>query len=113
MLSSCHTKRETVFSGWIPTEYKRKAGVGLQSDESHEKITANAMEDLLKLESPDTSASRSVATNIHERLKKNRDPSLLGDLVDFYFKTRSKRTRKILTTLRETHSQVNFFEYYC
>ena len=64
------------------------------------------MEDLLKLESDDTHASRDVASRIQHRLKGNRDPSLLGQLVDFYFQTYSKRARKILTTLRETHSQV-------
>ena len=64
------------------------------------------MEELLKLESDDTSASRDVANKIHSRLKGARDPSLLGELVEFYFQTYSKRARKILTTLRETHSQV-------
>lgn len=64
------------------------------------------MEDLLKLESDDTHASRDTASKIQYRLKGSRDPSLLGQLVDFYFQTYSKRARKILTTLRETHSQV-------
>ena len=61
----------------------------------------------MKLESDDTSASRDVASKIQSRLKGTRDPSLLGDLVDFYFQTFSKRARKILTTLREAHSQVS------
>ena len=65
------------------------------------------MEDLLKLESDDTYASRDVASRIQSRLKSTRDPSLLGELVDFYFQTYSKRARKILTTLREAHSQVS------
>ena len=64
------------------------------------------MEDLLELESDDTSASRDVASRIQYRLKRSRDPSLLGELVDFYLQTYSKRARKILTTLREAHSQV-------
>ena len=64
------------------------------------------MEDLLKLESDHTLNSREVASKIQERLRGARDPSLLGELVDFYFKTYSKRARKILTTLREAHSQV-------
>ncbi len=65
------------------------------------------MEDLLNLESSDTSRSREVASKIQSRLKGTRDPSLLGDLVDFYFVSYSKRARKILTTLREAHSQVS------
>lgn len=64
------------------------------------------MEGLLKLESADTLASRCVASEIHKRLNRTRDPLLLGELVDFYFETYSKRTRKILTTLGEAHSQV-------
>ena len=60
----------------------------------------------MKLESDDTSSSRDVASKIQSRLKGTRDPSLLGELVDFYFQTYSKRARKILTTLREAHSQV-------
>lgn len=65
------------------------------------------MEDLLKLESDDTSASRDVASKIQSRLKGNRDPLLLGELVEFYFRNYSKRARKVLTTLREAHSQVS------
>lgn len=65
------------------------------------------MQDLLKLESNDKFASRDVAGKIHYQMKGNRDPSMLGELVEFYFQTYSKRTRKILTTLREAHSQVN------
>lgn len=64
------------------------------------------MEDLLELESADTSASRDVASRIQFSLKGTRDPSLLGQLVEFYFQTYSRRARRILTTLRETHSQV-------
>ncbi len=67
------------------------------------------MEDLLKLESDDTFASRDVASKIQSRLKSTRDPGLLGELVEFYFKTYSRRARKILTTLRETHSQVTIY----
>ena len=65
------------------------------------------MEDLLELESDDTYASRDVASKIQCRLKGTRDPSLLADLVEFYFQTYSKRARKVLTTLREMHSQVS------
>jgi hypothetical protein len=68
------------------------------------------MEELLKLESDDTSASRDVASKIQSRLKGARDPLLLGELVDFYFRNYSKRARKVLTTLRETHSQVSLLE---
>lgn len=64
------------------------------------------MEELLELESDDTYASRDVASKIQCRLKATRDPSLLADLVEFYFQTYSKRARKVLTTLREMHSQV-------
>ena len=60
----------------------------------------------MKLESDDTFASRDVASKIQGHLKSTRDPILLGELVEFYFKTYSRRARKILTTLRETHSQV-------
>ena len=65
------------------------------------------MEDLLKLESDDTIASRDAASKVQSQLKSARDPQLLGELVEFYFTTYSRRARKILTTLRETHSQVS------
>lgn len=64
------------------------------------------MDELWKLESVDTGDSRRVAARLQARLKASRDPTLLSDLVELYFKTGSKRARKILTTLRETHSQV-------
>jgi len=64
------------------------------------------MDGLFKLESTDTRTSRVAASAIHSRLKSTRDPLLLEELVDFYFQTHSKRTRKILTTLGEAHSQV-------
>ena len=64
------------------------------------------MDDLCKLESTDTALSRRVATRLQARLKASRDPALLGDIVEFYFKTFSKRARKVLTTLKEAHSQV-------
>lgn len=65
------------------------------------------MDELWKLESVDTAESRSVAARLQTRLKASREPTLLNDLVELYFKTGSKRARKILTTLRETHSQVS------
>lgn len=64
------------------------------------------MDELWKLESVDTAESRRVTARLQTRLKASREPSLLGELVELYFKTGSKRARKILTTLRETHSQV-------
>lgn len=64
------------------------------------------MDELWKLESIDTDESRKVATRLQTRLKASREPTLLNELVELYFKTGSKRARKILTTLRETHSQV-------
>ena len=64
------------------------------------------MDELWKLESVDTAESRRVMARLQMRLKASREPTLLGELVELYFKTGSKRARKILTTLRETHSQV-------
>ena len=64
------------------------------------------MDELWKLESVDTAESRRVMARLQTRLKASREPTLLGELVELYFKTGSKRARKILTTLRETHSQV-------
>ena len=64
------------------------------------------MDELWKLESVDTSESRRMAARLQTRLKAAREPTLLGELVELYFKTGSKRARKILTTLREAHSQV-------
>lgn len=65
------------------------------------------MDELWKLESVDTTESRKVASRLQTRLKASREPTLLNELVELYFKTGSKRARKILTTLRETHSQVS------
>ena len=70
------------------------------------KIGFNYMDELCKLESVDTAESRRVAGRLQTRLKASREPTLLNELVELYFKTGSKRARKILTTLRETHSQV-------
>lgn len=64
------------------------------------------MEELCKLESVDAAESRSSVTRLKRRLRAARDPSLLGELVDFYFATGSKRAIDVLTNLREAYSQV-------
>lgn len=64
------------------------------------------MEELWKLESVDLIESRQIVGKLRSRLKSSRDPVLLGELVDFYFTNGSKGARKLLTTLREAHSQV-------
>ncbi len=66
------------------------------------------MEELWKLESVELSESRQFISRLSDRLKTTRDPGLLGELVEFYFKNGSKRARKVLTSLREAHSQVHF-----
>ena len=64
------------------------------------------MEELCKLESVDAAESRSSVTRLKRRLRAARDPALLGELVDFYFATGSKRAIDVLTNLREAYSQV-------
>jgi len=64
------------------------------------------MEELCKLESVDAAESRSSVTRLKRRLRAARDPALLGELVDFYFSTGSKRAIDVLTNLREAYSQV-------
>lgn len=66
---------------------------------------SHVMEELWKLESLDLTESRLIVNKLHQRLKSCRDPVLLGELVDFYFTNGSKGARKILTSLREAHSQ--------
>ncbi len=65
------------------------------------------MEDLWKLESVELSESRQFVAKLCDRLKSTRDPTLLGELVEYYFKNGSKRARTVLTSLREAHSQVH------
>lgn len=65
------------------------------------------MEELLcKLESQDTEESRKSVTRLQSMLRAERNPILLGELVEFYFATRSKRAVKVLSSLREAYSQV-------
>lgn len=65
------------------------------------------MEELLcKLESQDTEESRKSVTRLQSILRAERNPILLGELVEFYFATRSKRAVKVLSSLREAYSQV-------
>jgi len=64
------------------------------------------MEELWRLESVELSESSQFVSKLTHRLKINRDPALLGELVEYYFKNGSKRARKVLTSLRESHSQV-------
>ncbi len=64
------------------------------------------MDELWKLESVELSESRQFVAKLCERLKSTRDPALLGELVEYYYKNGSKRARTVLTSLREAHSQV-------
>ena len=65
------------------------------------------MEELLcKLESLDMEESRKSVTRLQSMLRAERNPVFLGELVEFYFATRSKRAVKVLTSLREAYSQV-------
>ena len=65
------------------------------------------MEELLcKLESLDMEESRKSVTRLQSMLRAERNPVLLGELVELYFATRSKRAVKVLTSLREAYSQV-------
>lgn len=65
------------------------------------------MEELMcKLESQDMEDSRKSVTRLQSMLRAERNPVLLGELVEFYFATRSKRAVKVLATLREAYSQV-------
>ena len=64
------------------------------------------MDELWKLESVELTESRQFVSKLAQRLKTSRDPALLGELVEFYFKNGSKRARTVLTSLREAHSQV-------
>ena len=65
------------------------------------------MEELLcKLESLDMEASRKSVTRLQSMLRAERNPVLLGELIELYFATRSKRAVKVLASLREAYSQV-------
>ena len=65
------------------------------------------MEEILcKLESLDMAESRKSVTRLQNMLRAERNPVLLGELVELYFATRSKRAVKVLASLREAYSQV-------
>ena len=61
----------------------------------------------MRLDATDARESRKNTQRLQSRLKATRDPGMLGELVDFYFASGSRRVLKVLTTLREAHSQVS------
>ena len=79
----------------------------MRSAETKVRGYSRVMEELMcKLESQDMEDSRKSVTRLQSMLRAERNPVLLGELVEFYFATRSKRAVKVLATLREAYSQV-------
>ena len=68
------------------------------------------MDELVKLDSLDILESRNSVSRLQKRLASGRDPTLLSDLVEFYFARGSRRAVKVLTGLKNVQSQVSVQE---
>ncbi len=60
-------------------------------------MASSATEELYKLESVDIAESKCNISRMRKRLDNDRDPALLGELVEFYLAKGSKQALAVLT----------------
>jgi hypothetical protein len=68
----------------------------------------NVADELTQLDSADVSESQILVQKWRKRLNEARDPETLWELIDYQLATQSTHTLKILTALKDLHSQ-DFF----
>jgi hypothetical protein len=66
----------------------------------------NVADELTQLDSADVSESQILVQKWRKRLNEARDPETLWELIDYQLATQSTHTLKILTALKDLHSQV-------
>lgn len=68
----------------------------------------NLSEEFSKLETVDVTISQRLVQRWRKNLNTIREPEILAELIDYYLSTQSLPALRILTGLKDLHSQVQY-----